>query len=267
MHLVSFQGVRSLERVDTSLLDECPHLRIVAKYGVGLDNIDTKTCVERQIAIGWTGGVNRLSVAEMALGFMLGLSRNLYPASIRLKAGKWIKSGGKQLTSRTIGIIGVGNIGKEIIQLLGPFQCEILVNDIIDQSDFYREHGLVEMDKETLLRRADIVTLHTPLTDRTHHLMNRGTFSMMRNDAFLINTARGPLVCEADLKWALSAGEIAGAAIDVYEEEPPSDVALLKMPNLFCTPHIGGNAEEAVLAMGRSAIHHVEVFFGDQEGA
>ncbi|SNB47004.1 phosphoglycerate dehydrogenase [Geobacter sp. DSM 9736] len=256
-----------LESIDDRVLSMLPRLKMISKYGVGLDNIDCDACIKRGIQIGWTGGVNRLSVAEMTLGFMLALCRNIFASSFQLKSGTWNKQGGQQLSGKTVGIIGAGYIGKEVIRLLSPFNCRVLVNDIVNQDEFYREAGVVEASKEQIFRNADIVTIHTPLTSATRAMVNLDTLRMMKQSSFLINTARGPIVCPEDLKRALHEGLIAGAAIDVYDEEPPSDEELLALPNLICTPHIGGNAEEAVLAMGMSAIYHLREFFYHEEGS
>ena len=251
----------ALEPVDDYVLERCPNLKIISKYGVGLDNIDLEACKKRGIQIGWTGGTNRLSVAEMAVGFMLALSRNLFKTSYELKRGVWDKDGGFQLSGRTVGIIGVGNAGKEVVRLLKPFNCHILVNDIIDQSEYYKAEGLEEVSKEELFKRADIITLHVPLTPDTERMINEVTISRMGPGAFVINTARGPLIDYGAVKEALKSKKIAGAAIDVYDEEPPKDAELLSLDNLICTPHIGGNSKGAVIAMGMSAIKHLKEYF------
>jgi phosphoglycerate dehydrogenase-like enzyme len=250
-----------LERVDEGLLRKCPNLRVIAKYGVGIDNIDFEACRQRSVAVRWTPGINRGSVAELTLAFMIMLSRNIYSTSLQMRQGVWHKNGGYDLSEKTVGIIGVGNIGKEVARLLQVFHCPVLVNDIIDQGSYYRDNGLIEVSKEEIYREADIVTLHTPLTSLTRHLINSDTLGMMKKTAFLINVARGGIVAKDDLKRALKEGIIAGAALDVYEEEPPEDQELLTLPNLICTPHIGGNTRGAVLALGRSALLHLREFF------
>jgi len=250
-----------LETIDKEVLDNCQDIKIVSKYGVGLNNIDLDECERREIAIGWTGGLNRLSVAEMTLGYMLMLSRNLFITSNQLKKGIWNKSGGFQLTGKTVGIIGVGYVGKELVKLLKPFNCRILVNDIISQSNFYQDYNLIESSKDDILKNSDIVTIHTPFDESTYNMINIKNLKMMKKEAFLINTARGGIVNENDLKIALKENIIAGAAIDAYVEEPPTDVELLSMENLICTPHIGGNSIEAVEAMGISAIEHLRGFY------
>ena len=250
-----------LESMNREVLDACPNLKIISKYGVGLNNIDLESCKEKNIAIGWTGGVNRLSVAEMALGFMLMFSRNLFASSNELKSGTWNKSGGFQLSGKTVGIIGLGFIGKELVRLLKPFGCKVLVNDIINQDKYYQKEGLVEVSKEELYQQSDIITIHTPHNETTDNMIDLEVLKNMKTTAYILNTARGGIINEQDLKYALQNGIIAGAGIDAYVEEPPSDREFMALPNLICTPHIGGNAKEAVEAMGMSAIKHLVEFY------
>lgn len=252
-----------LEKITPELLDKLPKLKIIAKYGVGLDNIDLIACKNRGITVGWSGGVNKRSVSEMALGFMLALCRNLFSTSNELKQCIWNKSGGIQLSGKTIGIIGLGNIGKELVSLLKPFGCNILVNDIEDVTEFAALNGLECVDKNTLIALSDIISIHTPLTSETRNLFTITEFKQMKKTAIIINTARGGIINEIDLKIALKEKIIAGAALDVYETEPPIDKELLELSNIICTPHTGGNAAEAVFAMGESAISHLLKFRKD----
>ena len=250
-----------LEPIDDEVLSKCPNLKIISKYGVGLNNIDLEACKKRGISIGWSGGVNKLSVAEMALGFMLMFARNLYMTSNELKSGTWNKSGGFQLSGKTIGIIGVGYTGQEVVRLLQPFNCKILVNDIVNQDKYYKENNLIETSKEDIYKKSDILTIHTPHNSETDNLIGMEALEAMKNSAYVLNTARGGIINEKDLKYALQNNIIAGAAIDTYAEEPPIDKEFLSLPNLICTPHIGGNAKEAVEAMGKSAITHLKKFY------
>jgi D-3-phosphoglycerate dehydrogenase len=247
-----------LDPIDERVLSLQTRVKTIAKFGVGLDNIDFEATKKYGIEVVHTSGVNRRSVAEQALGFMLMLLRKLYVTSNRLKQGVWDKNGGVQLSGKTIGIIGVGYIGKELITLLKPFGCTILVNDVIDQQDYYEAQGVVEVSKEKLFQEADVITLHTPLESSTYHLINQQTLAMMKPTAFIINTARGNIIDLKALKKALQTEKIAGAAIDVYDQEPPQDYELIGLENLITTPHIGGNAKEAVEAMGLSAIDNLK---------
>ncbi|SDW86017.1 D-3-phosphoglycerate dehydrogenase [Hydrobacter penzbergensis] len=255
-----------LEKIDETTLASLPNVKIIAKYGVGLDNIDLDACASRKVKIGWTAGVNKESVAEMALGFMLMLCRNLYVTSNQLKQGTWNKSGGWNLKGKTVGIIGLGHIGKHLAKMLTPFECNILGNDIVDIDAPDLRDKVVMVDKETLFAESDIISIHAPLDASTIKMINKAVFSKMKRSAFIINTARGGIIDEAALKEALKEGLISGAAIDVYEKEPPEDTELLSFPNLICTPHIAGNAYEAVVAMGEAAIYHLKEYLKYKNG-
>ena len=255
--------VVGLEPIIGSVLSRCPNLELVSKFGVGLDNIDQAATTKYNVKIGWTGGVNRRSVAEMTLCFMIGLTRHILFSSRNLvKLNDWSKNGGVDLSNQIVGIIGVGYIGKDLVALLKPFGCKILVNDIIDQSEYYQANGLIESSKEEIYAQADIVTVHTPLDETTRGFCNADTFRQMKETGYFINCARGGLVVQVDLKQALLDGAIAGAAIDVFESEPSDDSELINLPNLICTPHTGGSSDQAILAMGRSAIKHLVGHFG-----
>ena len=254
--------VVGLEKITEKLISECPKLKIVSKYGVGLDNIDESACKMRGIKIGWTGGLNRRGVAEMAICFMIGLSRHIFFSERNLRTSDiWTKDGGFDLTGKTVGIIGVGNVGKEVIQLLKPFSCKILGNDIIEQTRYYNDAAVAEVSKEEIYATSDIISIHAPLTDETYRLFDHSVFAKMKSNAYLINLARGAIVKQDDLKETLYNRQIAGAAIDVFEVEPCDDKNFLQLPNLYCTPHTGGSSQESILTMGRSAIRHLNDYF------
>ena len=250
-------AIVGLDKIDKYVLSQLPKLKAISKYGVGLNNINFEDCKKYNVDVLHTQGVNKRSVSEMTFGFMLGLARNLFVSSNLLKKGTWKKDGGIQLSGKKIGIIGVGNIGKDLISLLKPFNCEILVNDIVDQKKYYKENKLLEVSKEFIFKNADFITVHVPLDNTTKNIINKKSLSTMKSSSFVINTARAGIINQEDLKWALQNEIIAGAAIDVYDNEPPVDDDLLLFPNLINTPHIGGNSKEAVEAMGISAINNI----------
>lgn len=257
-----FEGIIiGLENIDESILKASPLLKVISKFGVGLDNIDFNDCDKYGIPVLFEKGVNKTSVAELTLGFLLILSRNIQKTSFELKNQIWNKSGGFDLSNKTIGIIGVGNIGKEVIRLLKPFKCKILGNDIVEQTDYYRNNGVIEVSKDELLANSDFVSIHTPSNTEMYHFFCKSTLSLMKPGSFLINTARGAIINSKDLQWALETGVIKGAALDVYEQEPPLNIDLMSLPNLVCTPHIGGGSKEAVLAMGESALNLLRRYF------
>lgn len=258
-------AVIGLETISREVLQALPQLKIIAKFGVGLDNVDVESAQALGKRIGWTGGVNKRSVAEQTLAFMLGLCRNLFQSHFLLKQGIWEKQGGVSFSGKTIGIVGCGHIGSELLKLLQPFGCRILICDLLDKSEMAELYQTKQVALQELLAHADVVSLHVPLTEQTYHLISEEQLRQMKASAFLLNTSRGKVVDQEALKQALQRQTIAGAALDVYEEEPPTDREFLALPNLVGTPHIAGNACEAVEAMGRSAIQHLKEFFLSSE--
>lgn len=248
------RAVTALERVDADVVSRLPNLKVISKYGVGTDTLDFEALDAAGIQVGWTAGVNRRSVAELVIAMAISCLRLLPQATTEVRSGTWRQIVGNQLSDQTVGIVGCGNIGKDLVKLLKPFGCKILVNDIVDYADFYREHGVEPVDLEDLLRRAGVVTLHVPRDASTLNMLSRERMAMMKPGSILINAARGGILDEDALKSSLESGHLSGAALDVLAVEPPADTALLQLPNLIVTPHIGGSAAEAILAMGRAAI-------------
>lgn len=248
------KAIVALEVVDTSVLEALPELQVISKYGVGLDMIDVAAMRKLGKRLGWSPGVNRRSVSELVIAFTISMLRNIPQANREVLAGTWRQHVGGCLSGRTVGIIGCGNIGKDVVALLKPFGCQILVNDIRDYPEFYAANGIEPVLLEDLLRRSDVVTVHVPLDKDTRGLLDSARLKLMKPEAVLINVARGGIVDEATVKEKLQNGTLAGAAFDVFAAEPPGDAELLNLPNFLATPHIGGSAREAIVAMGRAAI-------------
>jgi D-3-phosphoglycerate dehydrogenase len=175
-----------------------------------------------------------------------------------IRAGRWKPVFGGLLTNKVFGIVGCGFIGKDLVTLLQPFGCKILVYDIKYYSDFYISHGVVPVPLDQLLRESDIISIHVPYTKQTHLMLNVENMNLMKREALLINAARGKIVDETQLKHMLKNNKLAGAAFDVFGEEPCTDQELLNLPNFQATPHIGGSTIEAALAMGRAAIRGLD---------
>lgn len=246
--------ITALEHVDDATLAALPELEVISKYGVGTDMLDLRAMARRGVRLGWTGGVNRRSVTELALAFMIALLRDLPQVDREVSTGTWRNRTGRQLSGRTVGIVGCGHIGKDLTPFLRAFGCPVLAHDILDFPEFYAAHQVEAVGLDDLLRRADIVSLHVPLDDSTRGMLGAGRLALMKPGALLVNTARGGLVDEAALKEMLKDGRLGGAAFDVFATEPPDDAELLGLPTFLATPHIGGSSEEAILAMGRAAI-------------
>ena len=261
--LISFlhghdKAITALETVDEKVLAALPQLKVIGKYGVGLDMIDMVAMRRFGKRLGWTGGVNRRAVAELVIAFAIAMLRHVPRANREVLSGTWRQHVGGNLSGKTFGIIGCGHVGKDLAVLLRAFGCEVLAHDILEFPEFYRQHQIRAVALEELLRSSDIVSLHVPLDDSTRGMLGVGQLAMLRPSAVLINAARGGLVDEQALKLALSDGRLAAAAFDVFAVEPPADQELLTLPNFLATPHIGGSSAEAILAMGRSAIHGLD---------
>jgi phosphoglycerate dehydrogenase-like enzyme len=252
------RAIVGLERIDDRVLSELPELRVISKYGVGLDGLDVAAIARRGIKLGWTGGVNRRSVAELTLAFAIALLHRLPECDVALRSGRWHTLVGRQLTGKIVGIIGCGAVGQDFVRLLAPFDCRVLVHDIRDYPEFYAAHRITPVDRDELLTTADIVTLHVPLDAATKGMIGAAQLARMRAGTFIINAARGGLIDEDALADALEAGRLAGAACDVFQIEPDANPRLLALPTFLGTPHIGGSTQEAQLAMGRAAIDGLE---------
>lgn len=253
------KAIVGLEQIDDALLSQLPDLKIISKYGVGVDTIDMRAMRSHGKRLGWVGGVNRRSVAELTLAFALVMLRHVPVANREVRSGIWRQHVGGLLTGKIFGIVGCGHIGKDLVELLQPFQCSILVNDIRDYTDFYAKFAIEAIGLDELLSRSDIVSLHVPLDDSTRSLLTTDRLGLLRSTALLINTSRGGIVDEVALKAALMEDRLACAAFDVFATEPPQDMELLALPNFLATPHIGGSAEEMILEMGRAAIRGLDV--------
>lgn len=248
------KAITALERIDGAILAQLPELKLIAKYGVGLDMIDTEAMNRHGKHLSWVGGVNRRSVSEMVISFAVAMLRHFPAAQREVLGGTWRQHVGGLLSGRIVGIIGCGFIGKDLVKLLQPWGCSLLAHDILDFSDFYQQYNVTPVGLDELLCRSDVVTLHTPLDSSTRNILDIRRLGLMKPSAILINAARGGLVDEMELKSMLTEKRLAAAAFDVFAVEPPQDKELLNLPNFLVTPHIGGSAEEAILAMGRAAI-------------
>ena len=252
------KAITALEKIDDSILRHLPDLKVIGKYGVGLDMIDLHAMKKYNINLGWTGGVNKRSVSELVISYSIALLHKTVFANSEVKKGEWYQVKGRQLTDCTVGIIGCGHVGKDLVRLLQPFNCKILAHDILDFKDFYVKYGVTSVNLEDLISQSDVVTLHLPLDRSTKNILDSDKLNLLKNDAVLINLARGGLINEVALKKLLNNNKVAGAALDVFEIEPPIDQSFANMDNVLITPHIGGSTEEAILAMGMAAIEGLE---------
>jgi len=236
------------DRYTLRVIEACsPRLKVISKWGTGIDSIDAEACSRYSIKIGRTLNAFTTPVADTILGYMLAFARRHPWMDKEMKSGKWEKIPGKALSECTLGVIGVGNIGKAVTRRAKAFGMQVYGTDIIDVDHvFITETGIEMTDLPSLLSNSDFVSMNCDLKSTSHHLMNSDTFALMKPTAILINTARGPLVDEAALIEALQAKRLAGAALDVFEVEPlPSDSPLLKMENVLLAPHNSNSSPTA----------------------
>ena len=236
------------DRFTARVLEACvPRLKVISKWGTGIDSIDSDACDRLGVRLFRTPNAFTVPVADTVIGYMLSFSRRLPWMDASIKRGEWEKVLGSTLSEMTLGVIGVGNIGKAVTRRARAFGMTVLGNDIIEiDPAFIQETGIEMMDLPSLLNRADFVSVNCTLNLTSRHLINAQTLSQMKPSAVVINTARGPIVEEAALVAALEAGRLAGAGLDVFEIEPlPLESALLKMDNVLLAPH---NANSSPLA-------------------
>ncbi len=238
--------VRGSTKVTKKVMEAGKKLKLVARAGVGIDNIDVKAAEERGIKVVYAPEASKTAVAELVMGLMLCWARKIPQACRELKEGKWKKEKfiGTELKGKTLGVIGVGRIGGEVARKALAFGMRVLGYDIVKREEMERE-GVRYVDLPALLREADFVTLHVPLTPQTEGMIGEKELSLMKPTAVLVNTSRGKIVDEKALVRALREGWIAGACLDVFEEEPTKNLELLSMEHVIPTPHLGASTVEA----------------------
>ena len=242
--------VRSRTKITRELVEKADKCKIIARVGVGLDNIDQDAAKEKSIRVlnAVEGAIT--AVAELVIGLMLSMAREIPRADREVRNGNWIKKElmGTELKGKYLGIVGLGNIGKRLGRLARALNMNIIGYDVVPIDDeFSKEVGLMKADLDTLLSSADYVSFHVPLLDSTRHMINADKLKLMKKTARIINTARGGVINEEDLYNSLKDGNLAGAALDVFEVEPATGNKLTTLPNFIATPHMGAQTKEAQL--------------------
>jgi D-3-phosphoglycerate dehydrogenase / 2-oxoglutarate reductase len=240
--------VRSRTKITREIIQSASNAKIIARAGVGLDNIEVTAAEEKGIRVVNAPEAAINAVSELTVGNMISLARSIPLADSEMKRGKWIKKNltGTELSGKYLGIVGVGNIGRNVGRIAKALRMNIIGYDPypIDR-DYIKEVGLIVTDLNTLIQSADFITCHVPLLEETKHLFNAELISNMKSTAYIINASRGGVIDETALYNALCKGSIAGAALDVFETEPPLNNLLIELPNVICTPHIGAQTKEA----------------------
>jgi D-3-phosphoglycerate dehydrogenase len=249
--------IAGLDEVDASVIEAANRLRVIARYGVGTDRVDIGRATMRGIVVTNTPGTNSVAVAELTIGLILALARDLIAADDAVRLGEWPTFQGIGIRGKTVGLIGLGAVGREVARRLRAFGCRLLAFDPYVGPEVADKYGVRLVSLETLLPDADFVSLHAPAAESTIGMVNREFLQKMKPGAFLINTARGELVDEPALIQALESRKVRAAALDCFSLEPPDkDSSLLKLLNVIVTPHIAAHTDEAVNLMGWAALEN-----------
>ena len=264
--------VRSATSIASGMIESARELKVIGRAGVGIDNVDVEAATARGIAVYNAPGGNTIAAAEMTMALMLALIRKIPAAERSVRDGLWDRAAfkGNELAGGTLGLIGAGRIGGEVAKRCQAFGMDRIVYDPYLTDERATEIDVRLVDLDDVLGNSDVISIHVPLTDETRGLLGDEAFSRMKNGVFVINASRGGVIDEAALARALAGGEIAGAALDVYEHEPlPDDSSLRDAPNLILTPHLAGSTAEAQVEVAREVAAHVVrcLGHGDRGGA
>jgi D-3-phosphoglycerate dehydrogenase len=253
-----------VDQVSAKFIEKADQLKVISKFGAGVDNVDIAAATKKGIVVTRAPGTNSDSVADMAFALLFAISRRVVYAYDAIKKGEWPLIMGTELWNKTIGIIGLGQIGRRVAKRAKGFNMTILANDILPDEAFIKENNIKLVKLEELIQESDFITIHTPLTPDTKDLIDEEQLKAMKPSAYLVNTARGGIVNEAALYKALTSDTIAGAAFDVTVEEPPVDRQLIGLDNFVLTPHMAAFTNEAIANMERlSAQNIIDVLEGN----
>jgi D-3-phosphoglycerate dehydrogenase / 2-oxoglutarate reductase len=260
--------IAGLDVVDRAALATADRLKVIARYGVGVDRVDLAAARERGIVVTNTPGANSNAVAELTIGLMLALARSLLTIGAATKAGTWPRSTGLSIEGKTIGLLGLGAIGKQVACRLQSFECRVLAFDPAPDSAFASAHGVTLLPRDAVVQQADFLSLHLPVLPETRGMVDAAFLARMKPGAFLVNAARGELVDETALLDSLRSGHLRGAALDALcVEPPPPDHPLLTLPQVIVTPHMGATTDGATNAMGWLALRDCLAVLSDGEPA
>lgn len=258
--------ILGLDQVTSEVISQAQQLRVISRFGVGVENVDLQAATAHGVVVTNTPGANRVAVAELTMALILALARRIPYHDRLVKQGQWRRAPGVELYDATLGLVGFGNIGREVAQRAAAFGMRILYNDPAPAPpELLARLGASYRSLEELLTESDIISLHLPLNQDTRHLIDRRALERMQPSAFLLNTSRGGLVDEQALYEALEQGRLAGAACDVFAKEPPANSPLLALENFIATPHIGSATAATTLRLGlRAAQNAVGVLRGER---
>ncbi|MDR2303225.1 MAG: phosphoglycerate dehydrogenase [Treponema sp.] len=249
--------IAGLDYITKKVINSVDKLKVISRYGAGVDRIDLEAARTRGIIVCNTPGVNAQAVADLAMGLMLSLARKIHMLDKKTREGQWIRSTGIELFGKTIGIIGLGAVGKGVARRAQGFSMKVLAYDPFINRQYAEENNITISEFGALIREADIICLHLPLTPETRRLISAEVMQSMKKGAIIINTARGGLIEEEAAYRLLKSGRLGGLGLDVYEEEPPKKSPLFDLDNVILTPHIASHTHEAAAAMASMSVDNL----------
>jgi D-3-phosphoglycerate dehydrogenase len=249
--------IAGLDPYTRRVIERAENLKVISRYGTGVDNVDLVAAKEHGVTVRRTPGVNSQAVAELVFGLLLSLIRKLPFLDRSTREGKWDRSIGTELHKKTLGIIGLGAVGKAVACIAGGFSMKVLACDPNMDNDFARKHGISPVNFDHLARESDIITLHLPLNPNTRHIISGNVMRTMKKGAIIVNTARGGLIDEEAACVLLKSDHLGGLVLDVYEEEPPHSSPLFVLDNVIMTPHTAARTAEATAAMAELSVQNL----------
>jgi D-3-phosphoglycerate dehydrogenase len=258
--------IAGLDYITADVVKQMPDsVKVISRYGAGVDRVDIAACKERGIIVTNTPGANATAVCEMAFGLMLCAARNIPMLHKAVEAGEWPRANGMELSGKSLGIVGLGAIGKRLALRAKAFEMDVIAFDPYFDEAFGKEHGITRVELDDLFKTADVVSLHVPLSDATRHMVNADRIREMKQGGILINTARGGLIDEEAAAEAVKSGHLRGLGLDAFEQEPLVDSPLKGLPGVVFTPHAAGHTAQAISRMGMMAVDNaIQVLSGQK---
>lgn len=257
--------IAGLDFITEKAIDACPHLKVISRYGTGYDRVDIMAAKKKGVIVTNTPGVNAEAVGELTFGLILSAARNIPHLDRSTREGGWIRSTGMELKGKTLGIMGLGAIGKVVARCAQGFDMEVIAYDPYINLEYCQKHRIKSTTIDEVLSCSNVLSLHLPLNDETYHLINRESISRMPEGAIIINASRGGIIDEEAAYEALRSGYLGGLGLDAFEQEPPKDSPLFQLPNVIATPHTGAHTREATDHMAALAISNLIDVLSGQE--
>jgi len=249
--------IAGVDFIARKVIESSPSLKVISRYGVGVDRVDLAAAKERGVIVCNTPGVNANAVADLTFALLLGIARKVPLLDSKTKEGEWLRSVGFELFGKTLGILGLGAVGKAVAKRAAGFSMNVLAYDCNINNEYAAANGIVPASSEEIAKEADFVSIHLPLTDETKNFVNSAFMKKMKKGAVIINTARGGILDEAAAYELLKSGQLGGLGLDVFETEPPGDSPLLNLDSVVITPHTGAHTAEAVEGMAELSVRNL----------